>query len=210
MAKPKPPKPKAAKAPEKKKAYKPPGAGRPTKYDPETFPDQAYKYALLNLTGPEIADLMGISERTFETWKKRYPEFSQSIKNGGAKADAHIASRLFNRAEGYVCKVEQAFKVKIGKDQEKVEVVTLEQEVPPDTKAIALWLNNRQGARWRDKQTVEVEGLGGLVATLQAGRERLNTFRAQAEKDQAEAEAQAQARPKPGLINKKDESQYGD
>jgi hypothetical protein len=123
MAKPK------AKPKKKPKVYK---KGRkvgrpPVAYDPAYHPEQAYKYGLLMITQERMAELFNISEDTFYEWKKKFPEFSEAIRQSGDEADADVAKALRERAKGYVCKVQQAHKVKMGKDQEKVEIVTLEQ-----------------------------------------------------------------------------------
>ena len=171
----------AVKKPLKKKPTPKPkkkgdGAGRPTKYDPDFHPEWARKFALLGAKGTEIADSLEISHKTFEEWKKRHPEFLQSIKDGGEKADAQVADKLHQRALGYTCTVEQAFKVKKGKDMEVVEVVTLKQEQPPDTKAASLWLSNRQRSKWKDRQTQEHDVSDDLAEILRKGRERHNAF----------------------------------
>lgn len=172
-------KPKAKKTPLKpnpKPKGKGSGAGRPTKYDPEFHPEWAKKFALLGAIGTEIADNLEIGHQTFEQWKKRYPEFRQSIIDGGAKADAQVADKLHQRAMGYVKTVEQAFKVKKGKDVEVVEVVTLKQEEAPDTKAASLWLSNRQRKRWKDRQTQEHDVSDDLAEILNKGRDRYTAF----------------------------------
>jgi hypothetical protein len=152
------------------------GTGRPPKYDPDFHPEWARKFALLGAKGTEIADSLEIPHRTFETWKTKYPEFRQSIIDGGEKADAQVADKLHQRALGYTCTVEQAFKVKKGKDVEVVEVVTLKQEQPPDTKAATMWLSNRQRGRWKDRQTQEHDVSDDLAEILRKGRERHNAF----------------------------------
>lgn len=172
MAKPKKPKAKPKKPPKKRTPLKP--AHRPNLYDPEYHPAWALKFSLMGCIGIEIAQQFGICEKTFENWKKRYPEFLQAIRDGGDKADAEVAQRLRARAMGYVCKVEQAFKVKMGKDQEKVEIVTLEQELPPDTKAATIWLSNRQRHKWKDKQSIEVEATQDVITMMQEARRRAN------------------------------------
>lgn len=154
------------------------GAGRPTTYDPDFHPEWARKFALMGATGEEIAHHLEISPRTFEVWKVKHPEFMQSIKDGGAKADAQVSDKLHQRAMGYVKTVEQAFKVKKGKDLEVVEIVTLKQEEAPDTKAATLWLSNRQRNKWKDRQTQEHDVSDDLVARLQKGRDKHNAFMA--------------------------------
>lgn len=148
----------------------------PIDYNPDYHPAQAYKYALLGSTQAEMAGLFGISEDTLQRWINQYPDFCGSIEDGGVKADAEVASRLHQRAMGYVKTVEQAFKLKKGKDVEVVEVVTLKQEEAPDTKAATLWLSNRQRGKWKDRQTQEHDVSDDLAEILRKGRERHNAF----------------------------------
>lgn len=157
----------------KKRPVRPTGA--PSKYDPAYHPQQAYKYGLLGCDDKTMAELFGISEATFHNWKK-HKEFLESIRKSKDYADADVALALRDRALGYVCTTEQAFKVKKGKDHEVVEVVTLKQQVPPDTKAATIWLSNRQRKYWKDRQTVEVEGADVLVNEINAARDRLNNL----------------------------------
>lgn len=149
-------------------------AHRPTLYDPEYHPAWAYKFALMGCIGTEIAKQFGIAESTHELWKTKHPEYSEAIRDGGDKADAEVAERLKNRAMGYVAKVQQAFKVKVGKDMERVEIVTLEQETPPDTKAATIWLSNRQRHKWKERHTVDVEASDDVIAMMQEARRRAN------------------------------------
>lgn len=130
-----------------------------TKYK-EEYNEQAYKLTLLGHKDDELIKFFGISERTLNYWKKNYPLFLQSLKKGKDDADGEVAKALFNRATGATIKIEQAIKVKEVfyndkgkkyKEKEKVEVVELTQEVPPDTTAIIYWLKNRQSSKWRDK-----------------------------------------------------------
>jgi len=38
------------------------------------------------------------------SWKKKFPQFLESLKKGKAVADANVASRLYSRAIGYDAK----------------------------------------------------------------------------------------------------------
>ncbi len=146
-----------------KRKANPQKAGRKTKYKPE-FDDLGYKYALLSLTDVEMADLFGVPEKTFSNWKKKHPTFRQSINNGKHIADAEVASSLVERAKGY--EFEEAVPIKVkevkyenGKrvrEWEKVEVTMVHRVVPPDTRAIQYWLNNRRRKR--------AEGVDGAAA----------------------------------------------
>lgn len=135
------------------------GVGRPTKYK-EDYNEQAYKLCLLGATDAKLADFFDVDESTINNWKLDFPEFFESIKKGKLRADAEIAEGLYNRAKGAVINTQQAIKLKRveydqGKrmlEEERVEVVDLIQEVPPDTAAGIFWLKNRNPEMWRDKR----------------------------------------------------------
>jgi hypothetical protein len=149
----------------KSKVSKKPKEGRPTKYQNE-FPDQAYKLCLLGATDAMLADFFEVCVDTINEWKKVYPEFSASIKRGKYSADSNIANSLYNRAMGMTITIQQAVKITTRKQgankqitqTEGVEIVSLKQEIPPDTTAGIFWLKNRQPKEWRDKQEVEHSG----------------------------------------------------
>ncbi|MHB8916547.1 MAG: helix-turn-helix domain-containing protein [Desulfocucumaceae bacterium] len=137
------------------------GAGRPTKYRPE-FTEQAYKLCLLGATDREMADFFEVNEDTLNEWKKVHPEFSESLKKGKEQADAVVASKLYHRAIGY--------------EHEDTQFATFQGEItdretyikhyPPDTTAAIFWLKNRQSAKWRDTQNMELTGKDGGPLTV--------------------------------------------
>lgn len=134
-----------------KRKANPQKAGRKRTYKTENDL-QAYKYALLGLIDVEMAKLFGVSEFTFNGWKKRYPTFSTSINNGKEIADADVTHSLVERAKGFTVTEQVPTKVKEvtykdGKRLREIETVivtTVEKQVPPDTRAIQYWLNNRR------------------------------------------------------------------
>jgi hypothetical protein len=129
-------------------------AGRKTLYKQE-YDEQAYKYSLLSLTELQMSDLFGVTEKTFNNWKKNHPTFLQSIVKGKEPADAEVAHSLNERAKGYEYQEAVPIKVKHveyenGKrkrETEKVEIVMVTRIVPPDTRAIQYWMNNRRRKR---------------------------------------------------------------
>lgn len=131
--------------------------GRPTKFTPEILA-QAEKLAKLGLTDVEMADVFGVTERTFNTWKSAHPEFLQSLKRGKALADANVAESLYHRALGYSHPA-----VKIMTAGGAIEQVPYTEHYPPDTAAAIFWLKNRQPKKWRDKPEE-----GGNAAELSA------------------------------------------
>lgn len=154
------------KAPEEKKPV-----GCPEKYNPE-YNLQVLKLAILGAKDKEIADFFGIVESTLNLWKKKYPEFSESIKKGKMEADMNVASSLYQKAIGFKAKTQKAIKVRSHKNgegsTEDVKVITVEEQHPPDTTAAIFWLKNRQPDLWRDKKELEIPGttivnLGGGI-----------------------------------------------
>lgn len=128
------------------------GAGRPTSYKKE-YANQAFKLCLLGATDKEMADIFGVSEQTFNAWKKAHPEFLESLKKGKEEADANVANRLYQRALGYEHKEDQIFQY-----QGKPVVVPTIKHYPPDPTAAIFWLKNRQRRKWSDKQEIELTG----------------------------------------------------
>lgn len=122
-------------------------AGRPTVFQP-IFVDQVYKLALLGKTDEELADFFGVVQQTLNGWKKKYPQFLESLKKGKDLADAEVATSLYQRACGYEREALHFFSYEGQSWSEKYI-----KWYPPDPTAIAIWLNNRQPSRWRRNPT---------------------------------------------------------
>lgn len=135
--------------------------GRPTKYK-STFCEQAYKLCLLGAIDKELADFFDVTEDCITKWKKNYPEFLLSLKEGKVQADANVAESLYKRACGY-----KHPDVHISNYQGDITITDITKHYPPDTAAAFIWLKNRAG--WRDKQehehgvTKELSNLLGLI-----------------------------------------------
>lgn len=141
-------------------------SGAPTSYK-EEYNEQAYKLALLGCTDLEIAEFFEVNPDTIHEWKKVYPLFSESIKNGKTPADSIVAKSLHERAIGAEWEEERAIKVKRGKDLEEVVIVKVKCKAPPDTNAASLWLRNRRpksnkgSLSWNEKAITEISGKDG-------------------------------------------------
>lgn len=135
-------------------------AGRPTDYD-ESYPEQAYKLAMLGLTDEQIAEFFETSVPTYYAWQKAHPEFLKAITRGKLPADAETAVSLYKRANGYSHKAVKIF-MPAGFSEPVYAEYT--EHYPPDTAAASLWLRNRQRGLWRERQ--EHTGAdGGPIAT---------------------------------------------
>lgn len=108
------------------------------------------------LDDKQIAANIGYNETYFSELKGKIPELSEALKNGRAPIDFAIESKIYRKAMGMKVKVQQAIKVKDvyfdkeGRrcEKERVEIVELDQEVPPDTTAGIFWLKNRKHEQW--------------------------------------------------------------
>ena len=113
--------------------------GRPTKYK-EAFNDQVFEMALLGLSDNQMANILGITEQTFNNWKTEHPMFFESLTQGKENADGKVAKAMYKRALGLTI-IEEA----LTKDG---QIVQLKKELPPDTPAAKHWLANRQRKLW--------------------------------------------------------------
>jgi hypothetical protein len=134
--------------------------GRPDKYDVK-YNEQVFKLCLLGATDKQIADFFGVCEKTINNWKKKEPEFLQSLKKGKMQADAEIASALYHRAKGYSHPEDKIFN-----DNGSSLIVPTTKHYPPDTGAAFIWLKNRAG--WKDKQEVDMNATVSLSDILAA------------------------------------------
>lgn len=144
------------KAPKGEGGKSKPKIGRPSAYKPE-YDEQAYKLCLLSATDAEMADFFGVSEQTFNAWKKAHPSFLESLTRGKGMADANVAERLYQRAMGY-----EHDDVHPSAYQGEVTLTPIRKYYPPDTQAASLWLRNRQPQKWRDKVDHELSGKIGI------------------------------------------------
>ena len=131
--------------------------GRPTEFKPE-YVELAFNYVLLGAKDTQLADFFGVSEQTINTWKKKHPEFLESLKKGKEQADAEIASSLFHRAKGYTITEEREEESEGGEGGFSRKKVKQTKHIPTDTTAAIFWLKNRQPKLWRDKQETEISG----------------------------------------------------
>jgi hypothetical protein len=134
--------------------------GMPEKYE-STLPMRAHELALLGATDLQMCKIFGVSLRSWNNWKKRYPEFKEALRRGKDQADAHVAQALYHRAKGY-----KHIAFKIMQHEGRAFTKRYVERFPPDTTACIFWLKNRQPHLWRDAWRTEITGKdGGPVET---------------------------------------------
>ena len=164
--------------------------GQKGKYADWIEPDgllQIEGWAREGLVERQICQNIGISERTFSTWKERFPAITSALKRGKAPVDFKVENALLKSALGHKETVRKAIKVKTEKQkvgegkivEEHIEYVDEEVYIPPQVAAQIFWLKNRRPDKWKDKveQTVitEVEDLTPLVEMLNGSENEEDT-----------------------------------
>lgn len=138
--------------------------GRPTKYKPE-YDTVVYQLCLLGFTDAQLAEHFEINEDTLYEWKKKHPNFSDSLKSGKAIADGQVAMALHKRAVGFSYQ-ETTFEKIVNDDTAKDTIETnlyrkkvITKTIAPDTGAAMNWLKNRQKDLWRDNYEIDFNKL---------------------------------------------------
>lgn len=130
--------------------------GRPSRYRKE-YAEQALNYCLLGATDQDLALFFNVRESTINNWKKRHPEFVESLKKGKDLADAKVARSLYHRATGY-----EHPETKVFNNDGVIVTHNMIKHYPPDTTAAIFWLKNRQPDLWRDVQQQELKNVNSI------------------------------------------------
>jgi predicted transcriptional regulator len=130
--------------------------GRPSKKN-DTRVEVALKLYEKGMIDVEVAQILGISERTLNYWKKESPELLQSIKEAKKGVDDEVEDSLLKNCLGYEIEEEVAKVVNDGKGKTKLSKTKVKRHYRAETGAIIFWLKNRQPKRWQEKYTVTDE-----------------------------------------------------
>jgi uncharacterized protein YhfF len=130
----------------KKKTVSP---GRPPAYRSQNVQIAAY-LCRFGATDENLAECLGVTERTINRWKKDYPEFCQSIKQAKAEFDdEQVVRALHEVATGYSHKAHHFSNYK-----GEVSKTEYTKRYPPNVMAIMYWLNNRS-EDWNLRRAVQ-------------------------------------------------------
>lgn len=98
----------------------------------------------------DIANKMGVNQKTLYDWKSQYSEIGEALRNGREIVDYKVENALLKSALGYQKKeVKVTTTMRYGKVVETVKEVT-ESEQAPNVNAIQTWLYNRQKEKWKN------------------------------------------------------------
>lgn len=133
--------------------------GRPTHFQEEML-REVFIMAKMGAIDTEIAEHIGISISAYYQWRNKNPRFLEALNQGKALWDARVEATLARKAVGYRYTEQQVVKLRdtVGDAvYERIEIVDVEREMPPDTTASIFWLKNRDPNRWRDRHQIDVD-----------------------------------------------------
>lgn len=148
--------------------------GRPSEYKPE-YCVLAHNLALLGKSDEQIGVALGCSYSTVQRWIEKKKDFRLALARARDIADGEVARSLFERAKGYSHPAVKIFPPKTA-DGDPL-IIPYTEHYAPDTAAASLWLRNRQGDKWKEKTSSDVNmtmTLEAIVLQSIAGKEPLN------------------------------------
>lgn len=116
------------------------------------------EWALQGISEKEIAERLGISERSLRRYKKEDLSVLAALETGNERMTCQVEYALLQRALGYKYIEKQPHKIKtIYYDEnnnkcvrEEIILIEIEKTVPPDVNAQRFWLNNRKEEYWKE------------------------------------------------------------
>src|SRR3569833_718021 len=118
-------------------------AGCPSPYKPE-FAGIARRLCRNGATDIEVADILGISVRTFYRWCLLHDEFTAAVRVGKDAADDRVERALYQRAVGYDYTAEKIVTARSGGPV----VIPYMVHVPTNIRAAMHWLAIRRPKTW--------------------------------------------------------------
>jgi hypothetical protein len=115
------------------------------------FAEEAYHLLLLNKTSEQIANHFKVSIYDLNTWRDHIPEFSQSWEKS-LSADIAVVQTLLKTCLGF-----DQQDVKIGFSQGEPIYAPFTKRVPPNLRAIEMWLKAKYPESWRETQYNETK-----------------------------------------------------
>jgi len=145
---------------------------RPTGYNKDIHPKIVKRLIGLDYTEYQAAQHMAIPNSTFDSWKKKYPEFLEAIQKGKYEPIKKVTASAYKRANGYDYE-EQVFEViypednkgKKGKNgkpmgrkkkPEKRLVRTVVKHIAGDPTMQKFILTNKDKQLWQESSKIEL------------------------------------------------------
>ncbi len=129
-------------------------SGRPSKYKPEYANIAFVVCSEFGADDQKLAKTFRVSRTTIDSWKKKHPEFLDSIRRGKDDFDTkNVENALLQRALGFERQV-----VHVALHDGQFIMAEYNKYFPPDPQSIRFWLKNRNPQRWPDRYDVNLGG----------------------------------------------------
>lgn len=148
---------KADSKPKSKKA-----GGRKTKYNEEVL-EHIKAWARDGLTEKEMCAKIGVSQWSFNEWKKKHPQLPIALKENKEAVDDSVELSLLKRARGYDYDEITEIDGPLGFTRKVVK-----KHIPPSEVACFFWLQNRRREKWRKKQEIDLNDNGNMQELINA------------------------------------------
>jgi hypothetical protein len=126
--------------------------GRKSKYDEDTFPLLAEKYARDGLSDTQIAKNLRISKTVFYQYQLDFPKFKEAIKEGKKPIDIMVENMYLKRCLGYeYTETHTELTVDAKGNAKPGKVRKTKKTALPDMRGMENWLKMRDPERWNNK-----------------------------------------------------------
>ena len=143
--------------------------GRKSKYNPETTPELAEKYASEGYADIQIAEMLGIKKTVFYEWQNKYPEFAEALKRGKIPANTELKRAMLKTAMGYTVEEEETTAILDKNKQVKSYRTTKRRRYISPNPTMQIFLaKNRMPEEFRDVNKHEIDLHGQLGVTTLA------------------------------------------
>ncbi|MBI9078313.1 MAG: hypothetical protein JEY79_01075 [Pseudodesulfovibrio sp.] len=124
--------------------------GRPTEYDSK-YADMVRELVAENNTSQaKLAKVFGVGKATITDWKKAHPDFAQALQEGEDRYKVKVVEKnLFRLCKG-IRYTTTSYNPK--------GLTTRKNYMPPNAKAIELFLSRRAPERWPSVRQIDLNG----------------------------------------------------
>lgn len=115
------------------------------------------------LTDKQIAHNVGVAERTFTEWKRRFNTLTTVLKRGKEVVDREVENALLKNALGFEYEETKTIIEITPNGERKQRIEKVKKYNPPNPTSQIFWLKNRKPADWRDRKEVDANVKEGKI-----------------------------------------------